>query len=41
MTGLFIVVDPPEVRCGEEPLYHLIQGAEPKANGLMGSRRNG
>lgn len=41
MIGLFIVVDPPEVRCGAEPLHHLIQIGEPKANGLVLSRRNG
>ena len=41
MIGLFIVVDPPEVRCGAEPLHHLIQSGEWKANGLVLSRRNG
>ncbi len=41
MAGLFIVVDPPEVRCGEESLYHLIQSGEWKANGLVLGRRNG
>ena len=38
---MFIVSDPPEVRCGEEPLHHLIQSGEWKTNGLMLSRRNG
>jgi hypothetical protein len=41
MADLFIVSDPPEVRCGEEPLHHLIQSGEPKTNTLIVSRRNG
>jgi hypothetical protein len=41
MMGLFIVADPPEVRCGEESLHHLIQGREPKTNCFVSDRRNG
>lgn len=41
VAGWFIGSFPPEVRCGEEPLHHLIQAGEPKTNRLMGSRRNG
>jgi hypothetical protein len=38
---LVIVHDPPEVRCGAEPLHHLIQGRKRKANCFLWHRRNG
>jgi hypothetical protein len=41
LIGLFIVRDPPEVSCGEQPLHHLIQGDQGKTNRLLWSRRNG
>ena len=40
-AGLFIVHDPPEVRCGEELLHHLIQGGERKTNRFVWRRRIG